>query len=96
MKAKQKAEGNQAGGVVKVRGDLVSLETKAGAHVATMRRETAIKTGLIESKRKTAPRKLGADVFAWMVRISERDMEAVQQVCAERVSYGTPNQRGAK
>jgi len=83
MKAKQKAEGNQARGVVKERSQLVTIETKAGTHMATMRRETAIKTELIEPKRgKNAPRKLASDAFAHLGRMSERDIEAMRQVCA--------------
>jgi len=98
MKAKQKAEGNQARGVVKERGQLVTVETPNGMHVATMRRATALKAGLIESKRgKNAPRKLASDAFAHLGRMSERDIEAVQQVCDERLSHGNQtNQRGVK
>lgn len=42
---------SHAGYLVKQHGCLVTVETPNGVHVATMRREQAIKVGLIKPKR---------------------------------------------
>jgi len=47
----KKAKSQQAEYVVKEHGQLVTVETRRGVHKMTVRRETAIKSGLIRPKR---------------------------------------------
>ncbi len=54
MTNKRKLE--EAGYSVKDNGRLVTVETRKGVHVVTMRREQAIKTGLIKPKRSKSCR----------------------------------------